>query len=115
MTGGAGGDTFLFDLTTVRSYSGYTFPSESTALRGSYTVTDFAPGSDVVSFRGTALSAGQMMDRFQDFGSDTLGTAVRGVFTGSDFASSASGSSFEVLMLGVSRSQLTAGSFLASP
>lgn len=111
MIGGTGNDTFLFDTTIQRSNTS----GLSTALNGSFIINDFSTGQDVVGFRGTTLTASQIVDRFQNYGSDTFGTAVRGVFTGADFIASASRSNFEILMLGLSRSQLTTSSFVAAP
>ncbi|WP_431857401.1 hypothetical protein [Azospirillum sp.] len=113
LTGDAGNDTFLFDLATNRVRNGtLAYPY----LVGSSLITDFTPGEDVIRIRGTNLTAQQVYDRFQSSPSPTRtwSTALRATFTYADFTAPNTEANFDIVLDGLSRSSLSAGSFVVS-
>ncbi|WP_282183905.1 hypothetical protein [Azospirillum sp. TSO35-2] len=84
LSGGDGADVFLFDMTKPRT-TAYYVPSQS-MINGTTTITDFQPGTDILRFTGTSLTAQQIADRFTLTGVPGASPMLTATFTGLDLA-----------------------------
>ncbi|WP_431857453.1 hypothetical protein [Azospirillum sp.] len=123
LTGGAGRDAVLIDIGAAPntlwkdvSAPDIVSPISLSWTAGTTTVTDFTPGEDVLSFRHTTLSLGDIMARFQDRGGGT--TAVQASFDTGELGLTLAGNqmpgTFTLVLEGLTKTQVSSGWFSLS-